>query len=137
MGFLVLALLAADPHSALVIPERLASLDQKGAKVARDIAKEDRVYRKLDPELLKLKAKPDGGPDENLAEWIEQKAVLAQLHTDLDADMADVRALKASKEGVTVDQARAAGDKLDGLEKRVQELRDRLERLTQTLRPGR
>jgi hypothetical protein len=137
MGFLVLALLAADPHTALVIPERLSSLDQKGAKVARDIAKEDRVYRKLDPELVKLKAKPDGGVDENLAEWIEQKAVLAQLHTDLDADMAEVRALKASKEGATVDQARAAGDKLDGLEKRVQELRGRLERLTQTLRPGR
>jgi hypothetical protein len=138
MGFLLLALLAADPHAALVVPERLSSLDEKGAKVARDIAREDRVYRVLDPEVAKLKAKTDaGGPDPALAEWDAQKAVLGQLHAEFDTAMTEVRALKASKTGATVDAARAVGDKLDGLAKRVLELRDRVERLAQTVRAAR
>jgi hypothetical protein len=137
MALLLLALLTADPHTALVVPEKLSSLDQKAAKIARDIAKEDRVYQKLDATFERMRGdQPDGGiqgPNKNLAEWDDQKAELKKLHSGLDESVAEVRALKASKDGVTVDAARAVGDQLEGLQKRVNDLNERLQRLTHAL----
>jgi hypothetical protein len=123
MTLVALMLLAADPHPALIVPERLGELDQQAAKIARDIAKEDRGVRDL---TRASPTTPDGGVPAELA---EVKADLAKLHSELDDDVAAVKALKDSKTGVTVDAARAVGDKLAALGGRVEDLSKRLQRL--------
>jgi hypothetical protein len=129
-GVVVASLVAAgaDPHSMLVMPERLTALDDQSAKVARDTMKIERELRELD-RALRARPPPDAGSSTKVEEarktLSEAKAALESLRSDLEKAIGELRALKASKTGVTVDQAKQQADKLNDLQEQVSRVRAR------------
>lgn len=126
-AFVVASLLTAgaDPHSMLVVPEKLAALDTQAGKIARDVMKLDRAFHEVEHVS---KARDAGTADLN-----DTKAALKELRSGLEKALADLRELKASKDGVTVDQAKAMADRLTALEEKVLQNRARVKLLVEAL----
>jgi hypothetical protein len=126
-GVVIASLLAAgaDPHSMPVLPEKLTALDTQAGKIARDVVKLDRAFHEIE---RASKARDAGTADLN-----DTKAALNELRSGLEKALADLRAMKASKDGVTVDQAKAMAERLSALEEKVLQSRARVKLLVEAL----